>query len=493
MKIQLRNRKCKYIIGGADNLLPISLDKEIRNYLSVMADGHQFVQSFRENRWDGKVKYVNKFCEFPTGFLESVIQFCEELGADVEVQDLRNNPIIIKSTLSTSVGNDEGFVMEGEYGFQMELIKNSYDKEVGGHPFIRGIWFYAPDTGKTSIMCGFMNNIENLNALIIVDRAINYIQTLKFLRQVYGDKLGEVQGKKMELDKPIVLAMAKTLCNLVKKRGSVGDLLAQKNVIICDEAHRAGSDTYQTIYDKSDCYSIILMSGTALDMKSHNKKLILVGVAGKVLATTTASDLVKYGVSLPTKVKVHLSTDGRPYSHFNSVERYKKAIVESFTRSETIIEEFNKDTNQVALLCVRTKEHGQLLYERLKEEYKGTIRVEFSHGEDKFRDEKLDDLKAGNISLFVTTSILQESANIPCITTIFYMQAGESKIAMKQYNGRGARQDKNNPNLKELTIHDFWDVTYEKSSRMRIKIWMEQKFDVEILYEHNRQYSPKIF
>ena len=485
MIIKLQNNLCQYIIGGADNLLGINLDKEIRDYLTVMADGYSFSPAYRADRWDGKIKYVNSKCQFPTGFLETVIQHIESLGAKVEVQDLRSNPIIVKSGFISSVGNKEGWELRD---YQIDVLNKTFDKKVGGHPFERGLWFLAPNSGKTSMMVGLMRNIENLNAIVIIDRTINYKQTRDFLKEMFD--VGEVSGKKCELDKPVTIAMAKTLSNSLKKFPKLVHELKQKNVIICDEAHRSTSDTYKSIFSKSDAYTTILMSGTLLDMASKPKKLSIIGNAGMVLADVSNTQIIDLGVSLPPKIQIHLNMDGEKYAHLDYQSKYQKSIVESTSRTEQIIDEYYRDSSQIMLVCVRYKSHGELIYNQLVKEFGNTIRIDYSYGDDPFRDEKVDDLKEGNINIFITTSILQESANIPCLTTLFFMQGGKSKIAMKQFYGRVARE---NGISESVMVHDFWDVGLEESSRLRINYWKSEGFEVEILYPHNRHYSPKLF
>lgn len=485
MKIKITNRTCQYIIGGQDNLLPIDIDKEIRAYLTVKADGYQFSPAYKAKRWDGNICYVNKLKQFPTGFLESIIQEVERLGVEVEVLDHRNNPIIIKDKFVVEVGNDENYILRD---YQQRVIKDTLNKKVGGHPYNRGLWFVAPNAGKTSIMAGLLNNIENLNALVIIDRKINYNQTRDFLKECFGE-IGEVNGPKCELDKKITIAMVKTLSNFIKQDEEAANDLLRKNVIICDEAHRSTSDTYKHIFSNSDAYSIILMSGTLLDMKSNPKKLSIIGNAGMPLATITNTDIIGLGVSLPPEIKIHLNKDGQQYVHLPYQELYDKAVIESQTRTDTIIDEYYRDPTQIMLVCVIKVGHGELIYNRLKEHFKSTIRIEYSYGEDKYRDEKLEDLKDGKINIFITTSILQESANIPCLTTLFFMQGGKSKIAMKQFYGRVARQ---NGVSESVRVHDFWDIGLEQSSRSRINNWKSENFKVEILYPHNTQFTPKL-
>lgn len=482
MVIELRNRVCKYIIGGADYNLDVDLDKEIRKYFTVKADGYQFSPAYKRRVWDGNIKYINKLCEFSTGFLEITINLVEGFGAVVEVIDLRTNPIIIRPILDIGVGNKEGFVLRD---YQQEVLNKTLSKEVGGHPFIRGLWFLAPNSGKTSTMVGFLKNIENLNALVVIDRKLNYIQTRDFLSEMF--EVGEVNGSRCDLSKAVTIAMAKTLANRLEKDIDLCHDLLNKNVIICDEAHRSTSDTYKKIWSRSDCYSPILMSGTLLDIKSGTKKLNIVGNAGNLIAKVTNQDIIKLGVSLPPKIEVHLNNDGLEYAHLDHATIYQKAVVESKVRVDQIIYEFNKNPNQIMLVCVRYKEHGELVYKGLEKEFRGTVRVEFAHGGDKHKEYKIEELTNGEISIFVTTSILQESINIPCITTLFYVQGGRSKVAMKQFYGRVARIYKS---MKDVSVHDFWDAALPKASRERINVWKKEGFDLKINYKHNQQYTP---
>lgn len=488
MRIVLRNKTCQYIIGGKDTLLDEDLDEIIRKYLTVKADGYQFVDAYKRGHWDGNICYVNKHNEFPTGFVEMIIKKCESLGANIEVQDLRHNPLIIKENFVSEVGNKENFTLR-EY--QERVVKNTITKVVGGHPFIRGMWYLEPDSGKTSMMVGLMRNLENLKALVIIDRTANYTQTRDFLSEMFD--VGEIYKKKLELDKPVTIGMVKTINNQLKKSEDARNFLSEVNLIICDEAHRAASDTYKSIFGQANCYSVILMSGTLLDIASKPKKLTLFGLSGMLLDRVTGKDIVGYGVSLKPMVKIH-PNKAECYDGFDDMtyrEKYQKVIVESKMRLQHIINEFLSDTTQIMVIAVQYKDHAAYLHEKLSQHFKGTVRIEYSHSEDEFRNEKLQDLKDKDISIFISTSILQESVNIPCITTIVYALAGKSKVAMKQWKGRGSRLDKTNTELTHLRMVDFWDVGFEQQSRFRINLYKKEGYDLEIMYKHNRFYSPK--
>lgn len=488
MKIILRNKTCQYIIGGSDNLLGIDLDKLIRDYLTVKADGYQFVEAYKRGHWDGNICYVNKHNQFPTGFLEKVIELVEKNDSIVEVQDVRHNPLIVKENFIPEVGNKENFILRD---YQERVVKNTITKSVGGHPFIRGMWYLEPDSGKTSMMVGLMRNLENLKALVIIDRTANYTQTRDFLSEMFD--VGEIYKKKLELDKPVTIGMVKTINNQLKKSEDARNFLSDVNLIICDEAHRAASDTYKSIFGQADCYSIILMSGTLLDISSKPKKLTLFGLSGMLLDRVTGKDIVGYGVSLKPIVTIH-PNKAECYDGFDDMtyrEKYQKVIVESKMRLNHIINEFLSDTNQIMVVAVQYKDHAAYLYRKLDQHFKGSVRVAYSHSEDEFRDEKLQDLKDKEISIFISTSILQESVNIPCITTIVYALAGKSKVAMKQWKGRGSRLDKTNTELTHLRMIDFWDVGFEQQSRFRINLYKKEGYELNIMYKHNRFYSPK--
>ena len=53
MKIHVGNVKCKAVIGGKDNLLPVDLSKKLREYLRVRPDGYFHSPAFRRRVWDG--------------------------------------------------------------------------------------------------------------------------------------------------------------------------------------------------------------------------------------------------------------------------------------------------------------------------------------------------------------------------------------------------------------------------------------------------------
>src|SRR5882724_10209362 len=102
MRIIVNNISCQCVIGGMDTA-KLDVYKALREYLRVRpANYSQMLFQMRKRGikgWDGYTYFINKNCQFPTGFLPMVLNHMKELGVYVIVEDRRGNMPKFKVTL----------------------------------------------------------------------------------------------------------------------------------------------------------------------------------------------------------------------------------------------------------------------------------------------------------------------------------------------------------------------------------------------------------
>lgn len=482
MKIIIENVSSRVVIGGKDNLLDIDIMKELKKMLRIRKDGYERTPAYKQRRWDGYTSLITAKGVFATGFVFSVIKKMRELGVGVEVIDERTNMPVFLSTLCSDVGN--GWT---GYPEQLEAVRSIYKSfKIGGKiiPWYRGTVDIATNGGKLSICALLLGNMKFRKCLYLVDRVANFEQTIEFYEQMFN--VSKLNSKHDDFNGDLVVGMIGSVKSKMDK--SINVLAKLKNdfdVVIVDESHRASSATYLKVLANVNAGCRLALSGTNYDIDSKYKKLMLIASFGKSLVKITNAFLIEKGRSLKPTVYIHLNDYCRNIQTLGYEDEYKKSVIQSTARIHTMKELISDGKS--SLIAVRYKEHAKLLYETLQTN--GLV-VEYSHGQDKDRRDKLQRFKTGEINVLISTSITQESLNIPIIRRICYALGGKSKSGMKQYYGRGARLYEG---YEGLEMHDFWDLgsTVSKHSRYRIKGWKNEGFDVEFKYEHNQHYSPK--
>ena len=112
--------------------------------------------------------------------------------------------------------------------------------------------------------------------------------------------------------------------------------------------------------------------------------------------------------------------------------------------------------------------------------------VEFVHGEDPDKKQKIEDFAQGRTMVLISTTILREGVNIPIIANIINAVGGRAVVDLKQWMGRGERK---HGDETSFTMHDFYDrgPYVERHSKARLAAYRKEGLDITL------HYDPKIF
>lgn len=487
MKLIVGNVKTKIVIGGSDNLLDVDIIAELRKYLRIRPKGYSFSPKYRKRQWDGWKYFITPKGEFATGFLPMVASYLTELGVEIEVEDIRGNIPVLNSELTNYIGEIDGKVWEatGKYEYQMDAlasINNTIDIQGQKLYFPRGIFDCATNAGKNSLAALFMNNLpKDTEIIFMVSNTVIYNQAVEFFRQVLdGEELGEVKSGKCN-PKRVTVCMVKTLLNRAKESLNIKTWLGRVGVLIVDESDEAGGNEYSTVLSWIGAGMRIFVSGTPLDGNTANA-MVAIGLSGKVLYKITNRELIDKGVSQMPKIKVLLNNSG-----FMTIPTYEgeleRFIHKSEVRVERIAEILRKHSEEQILITFVHKEHGEFMYNYLRENVHTDIAI--VHGTTPDRDEILAQYKKGNIAVLLASMILKRGANIPIIRIGVLAHGGKSRTTTKQIIGRLIRHDGKND---DVIVYEFYDVGkfIGKHSRDRIRVYKEEGFEVEYDFPEKR-------
>lgn len=409
-----------------------------------------------------KYSYLTQKGAFPTGFLGRVVIHLELLGFKVYLNDLRKNVIDhIEPVLTLPTGELRPY--------QQEIVKEIFSTQ----GWYRGVIDAATNSGKNWIIAACTLSIANVNGkvLITVHRKELFNQLYEFFTEcgIVVSLYGTYKKKLYKHIGQVTLAMAKTLHGDMEL-ANVKSELSTVNAVLVDEAHRSGGDEYRKLLTSLEAYIILYFSGTSF-VGSDQRDMGMIGRAGELLCRITNQELIDLGISQRPTVYIYELQEFKLGYHY---DMEKQNIIESEERLNIIRKYILENLHETILISVQTLEHGEYL---LRNMYDIPTTIDFVHGNDLNRAEKIEALKQGVIKVLITTEILKEGVNIPNINCLINASWGKSIVWLKQFVGRLLRSD---GVTNECTIIDFID--YGKNTRShsheRVEHYKNEGFEI---------------
>lgn len=484
MRLIINNTETNVIVGGKDNLLDIDIEKELYDYLKVKMKNAYFARQ-KGQKWDGFRRFYSKDThKFATGFLPMVIPFLEELGVTLTITDQRTNIPTPCDSIETFWGEHEA----REYQLKMvsKLLDNTIKYKGGEIYFPRGIFDAATNAGKTAMAIGVMNNFKKAKCLFLIHNKEIFEQLKDDFSPYF--KVGEIRSGKYDISNEITIGMVKTVYNRIKEGGiTVRMDLSSFNIVIVDEGHYSGGAEYSKVLKHIEAGCRLVISGTPLDNADNIANMLVIGHTGKVLGKVTTKELIDLGVSRKPLVHYHLIKTHLDRPCITYEEEFYTCIVHSQERNNKIAELVWEREGKQIIIAFDERQHGKNIFDAInKSRGKSDIKVDWVHGLDPFRKQKLQDFKEGKINVLIASTILKEGLNIKNIDVMIFAIGGRSKITIKQYFiGRSVRLKGVE---KTVELIDFYDVGLHisKHSRYRIKLLKSEGLDVTEHYETKR-------
>lgn len=509
--------------------------------LSVLTPGHKFTPSFKRGNWDGRTKFFKnnkKTKSFPTGLLSYVVKAINSAGEEVKIVDERLGSIIevpekidlidnskghitlrdyqhdavesaLKATrgvlhLATNAGKTEcacGIIKcllpQLESGQKIAFFTHSKEIFIQSHLRLEerlGIKVGKVGMGKWDVEQVTVVMIPTLSKYMDKPKGAPNTAKLKRMHKSI-DELNEEfirtsskTDKKALKDKMEIVMKEKTdyekeqQDKIMEKHKDATDLINSIYVMIGDEVHHASSETWYKLFMKlKNAHYRFGLTGTVdEESEGHEINLFrLLGCTGKIVSTVSNDFLIKKGYS--AKPIIYMMTIPG-ISNIDNV-RYQTArklgIIENDARNlrfVTKIVERAKSGKQ-CLVIVNETQHGDILYKMLK----GRIEdIAFSHGEttDTHRDECLQGLKDGTISVLIATTILDEGVDVSGINCLFLVAGGKSPRQLLQRIGRGLRKKDDGSNLEVYDSLDYHNEYLVDHTYSRFNSYQSEGFDI---------------
>jgi superfamily II DNA or RNA helicase len=469
----------------------VHADDQVKNLvtekLSYLVEGHEFMQAFATGGWNGRSSFfARRTCTFPAGFVHLVHGELTRAGYSVHiVKKPAPEPLGPESPVVDEFGNDNP-----DYDFQLRAVR-----QVEKHG--RGIIQVATGGGKSKIAKLIVSRYRRMTMFITTRGVLMYqmrdqlLKDCKFSVGVIGDgewaptrgiNVGMVQSLISQLEEPKMdeeirqvvkrtakagITMTRAQCvaeaqvcfdEKIKVRRRTIKLLEMVEIVIGEEAHEAGGNSYYDILKWCKNADIrVALTATPFMRADAEDNMRLMAAFGPILLKVSEQLLIKRGILAKP---YFLYRSPPPHPKLRKSSPYQRAvtfgIVDATFRNECIVHYAKKckEHSLPVLILVQRKEHGAILLKMLR--HTGLV-SQFLQGENKQTERKraLNGFGFGHIDVLIGTTILDVGIDVPAIGMVILAGGGKAEVALRQRVGRGLRAKKSGANV--TFVVDFTD------------------------------------
>jgi len=453
----------------------------VSDLLSYMVMGAEQTFAFNQGTWDGRSSfYAYKTHSFPAGFVYMIHAELTRRGFKVQLlRKPHHEPLGPESPIVDEFGNDDP-----RYSYQMDALK-----AVERHG--RGIIQVATGGGKSKIAKLIMMRYRR-PTLFLTTRGVLMYQMGDQLdelgintgmvgdgveKMVKGINLGMVQTLVAALKEPKlqeeIIAVTKSQHRSKKKdsnmpKEQIRELAEERfrektkrrnryiaflemiEVVIGEEAHEAGGDSYYQILQFCKNASIrVALTATPFMRDDAEDNMRLMAAFGSVLIQISEEQLIKLGIlakpyfkyvqSAAPKVLFRTSPWARAYEfgYLKNHDMHKDIIRDALMARRYALP---------FLTLVIREDHGLTLLEKMT---RVGLKAVFLNGKASQAERKaaLQQLKVGEIDGIIGSTIVDVGVDVPAIGLVQLAGGMKAEVALRQRIGRGLRAKKGMPNV----------------------------------------------
>lgn len=432
--------------------------KELRKILSY--------EKTTKVTWDGvwekeKICLLNEDNSFPTGLLKEVREFFYLKDYFYKFVDMRQKP---DPCVSFKARERDMFPLRP---YQERAVDLALDMG-------RGVLELVTAAGKSRIIQELILR-HKLYSLVVAPSTFIMDQLADGLREIFGKKAvatisgGRISGK----DAQIFVACFASLKNMKQ------DFWEKIGLLIIDELHHAGANTYQELNEKcwGGIYHRYGLTGT--NFRNDGTDIALRGVLSECLFQFGYHEALKGGYLTPVRFKVynfaHSKVKPKYRSHIEENDHLLTKGVEYNNVIANMANTIEKTSGKAQLILVKEIEHGLKLQKMIHNSV-------FISGRDSafVSREKLENYRNGKFNILIGTSILGEGVDLPRAEVVIMASVGKARSDIIQKIGRVLRLSEGK---QRGTIIDFThdnSFLLKKHSQKRVEIYKE--FDGYVQY-----------
>ena len=479
-----------------DEATEIELE-QIRISLTKRIESWRFHPLVKRGVWDGYVSYIKDDKWIPAGLWRHIMSICKEYRFELKIEGIKR---LIDSNINAE--QFEEWALDFFNGSQITPRDYQIETAYNILKFRKCLAELATSAGKTLIsfltVAYMLEKGHAQKILFIVPNVSLVVQAHEdFHEYNYRNRVDlRIQqifaGQEVKKNKNIIIG---TYQSLIKKDAAY---FAEFDAVIVDETHKAKGASIKEILSK--CVNAKYrfgLSGT-IPKDGTLDKLTLMSQTGPVISEVKASFLQEQGHIAQCVVKVIEMNYATPKQRTAFMElaqnKYDSKDVFSLEQNFVITNDarLNFISNVISrvprnsLVLFHRIEHGQRLYEKLRQESnKRVFYVDGGTASD-IREEYKKKMEAGEeIVIVASFGTFSTGISIKKIHNIFFTESFKSEVIIRQSIGRGLRQ---HHSKDKVLIVDFvddirtieWDNYLYKHGKVRQSIYKQEKFEYTV-------------
>ena len=457
---------------------------ELSTYFEFFVPGHQFMPSFRNRLWDGKVRLFDlRNHSIYHGLVPYIEKFCEERDYKLEIDAAVNNAesfsAIEANEFIEQLQLDKSIITEGirEYQYKSFLfaIRNR-----------RMLLLSPTGSGKSLIQYLILRYLQHKD----YKKGLLIVPTTSLVEQMFADFKSygydadtnchrQYSGKDKHTDKFLTITTWQSIYK------NPAEYFEQFDFVLGDEAHQFKAKSLTTIMTglRNASYRIGC-TGTIDGTQTH--KLVLEGLFGPVYQSTTTAKLIENKQLADFRIKCLVLKYPEETCKLSRGWDYQAEIdyiVSSKTRNEFIRNLVLSLKGNSLVLFNLVEKHGKQLH-KLIEEKAGNRHVFFVYGgtDVEVREQVRAITEKQNDAIIVASyGTFSTGINIRNLHNVVFASPSKSRVRNLQSIGRGLRIGNNKT---EAVLYDIADdfrigkhVNYTlQHLQDRVRIYDEEKF-----------------
>ncbi len=412
------------------------------------------ISTYQTEKYFKLISEVGEFVFIPRGFINKLIEFCQEKEIPFVLNDERKlkPATVFKSKITL-------------YDYQKNTLLAIQDKDYG-------VIVAPPGSGKTIIGLELISK-KSQPALILVHRAQLFEQWVERIQSFLGinkTEIGQISGRKKKIGKQITVAMMQTLI----KSKNIQEISDKFGTIIIDECHHIPAKTFRELIVNFNPY--YLYGLTATPKRKYNDEKLIYYYIGEIISEMNPNNNASIASPTNTSLIIRETNLSVPFDFkTDTFEVLSKILVYDSSRNLMIIEDILKQIKEgrKILLLTERKEHVEVLYLYLKNK----CEVITLTGDDSMtkRKIKLDQIHMGHFNVIVATGqLFGEGIDLPTLDCLFLVYPFSFEGKLTQYIGR-IQRTKNHQiiyDYRDSKISFFEKLFKRRCTYYRKKGWM---------------------
>ena len=450
--------------------------QELSEVFTFHVPGYQFMPSYRNKLWDGRIRLFNQLtCLIYSGLTPYIEKFCQERQYLIDYDG-----DFLADEFSLNEAND--FIKK----LAPKLEPRDYQIDAFTHAVRnrRSLLLSPTASGKSFIIYLLVRYYARKTLIIVpttslVSQLASDFADYGFKSEKYVHRI--FSGQEKQSDKPIVISTWQSIYKMPKK------YFEDFDVVIGDEAHLFKAKSLISIMEKlHSCRYRFGFTGTLDGTQTH--RLVLEGLFGTVRKVISTSELIEKKHLADFRIKaivLNYSDEIKKQLSGSTYQDEMDFLVRNNTRNNFIKKLTLSLEGNTLLLFQYVEKHGKVLYDMLKAEGRNVFFVYGGvEGEERENIRKIVEQERDSI-IVASYGTFSTGVNIRNLHNVVFSSPSKSRIRNLQSIGRALRKSETKTSSTLFDIAD--DLTWKSKKNHtllhfveRINIYNEEKFDYKI-------------